>query len=357
VSRAFWYLARELAKSYALIGVALLVLFDLLAFITESQDIGDAQYNVLDALLVVIYSTPALLVDLSPFIALLGTLNAYDRLNAASELIALRAAGVSGMRLGRVAAMTAVGFVLVIAAVEFVARPLRLEASLLRIHETTPTGNLLRGSGFWVRTGTMYVNVSALQDVRGPTGIRMFGFTDDARLSSYLRATSAEMVNPALWHLENVWRKSYKDDGAPNAPEIYAEFDWKPTWDRTTRLYDLPIASLTIDELRTRVAHHANGSVGAQAEGEMSELWRRLTLPLAVVAYAFLAVPFALLSNIRGGRSARLAIGAALAFLVYIGQQVVLNAGILAGLSISVTSAVLPALVLVFALSLMRRMT
>jgi lipopolysaccharide export system permease protein len=355
VSRAFWYLARELAKSYALIGIALLVLFDLLAFITESQDIGDAQYNVLDALLVVIYSTPALLVDLSPFIALLATLNAYDRLNATSELIALRAAGVSGMRLGRVAAMTAGAFVVMIAAVEFAARPLRLEASLLRIHETTPTGNLLRGSGFWIRTGTMYVNVSALQDVQGPTGIRMFGFDDAAHLSSYLRATSAEMVDPALWHLENVWRKSYQADGAPNAPEIYAEYDWKPTWDRTTRLYDLPIASFTIDELRTRVTHHPNGSVGAQAE--VSELWRRLTLPLAVIAYALLAVPFALLANVRGGRSGRLAIGAALAFLVYIGQQVVLNAGILAGLSISVTSAVLPALVLVFALLLMRRMT
>src|SRR5262249_50362942 len=73
MSRAFAYIARELAKSYALIGLALLVLFDLLAFITESKDIGDFHYGVLDALLVVAYRTPALLVDLSPFIALLGT--------------------------------------------------------------------------------------------------------------------------------------------------------------------------------------------------------------------------------------------------------------------------------------------
>ncbi len=47
---------------------------------------------------------------------------------------------------------------------------------------------------------------------------------------------SAEMVDPALWHLENVWRKSYRIDGAPNAPETYAEFDWMPTWDRNDPL-------------------------------------------------------------------------------------------------------------------------
>jgi lipopolysaccharide export system permease protein len=354
MSRAFGYLARELTKSYALIGVALLVLFDLLAFLTESKDIGDAHYNVLDALLVVLYSTPALLVDLSPFIALLATLNAYDRLNATSELIALRAAGVSGMRLGRFAGALALAFMVVIAGVELAARPLRLEASLLRIHETTPTGNLLRGSGFWIRTGQMYVNVSALQDARGPTGIRMFGFTDESRLASYLRATSGEIVDTTDWRLDNVWRKNYASDGAPGSPETIATMDWQPTWDRTTRLYDLPVASFTISELIVRAEHHANESVGAQTE--RSELWRRITLPLAAIAYTLLAAPFALLTNIRGGRSARLAIGAALAFLVYIGQQVVSNAGILAGLSIAVTSAVPPLLVMIFALLLMRRM-
>ena len=354
MSRAFRYLARELAKSYVIVGLAMLVMFDLLAFLGESQDIGDAQYTVLDAILVVLYSTPALLVDLSPFIALLATLNAYDRLNATSELIALRGAGVSGMRLGRVAGYVAVLFMLVIAGVESVARPLRLEASLLRMHETARVGNLLRGSGFWIRTGSTFVNVAGLQDAGGPSGIRVFGFDDDAHLQMYLRATSAEVVSATDWKLQNVWHKQYAADGAPVLSETLLTMDWQPTWDRSIKLYDLPVASFTLSELKTRVEHRSNESVGAQAE--QTELWRRLTLPLSSIAFALLAAPFALLWNIRGGRSGRLAIGAALAFFVYIGQQVATNAGILAGLSISVTSAVPPLLVLVFALLLMRRM-
>ncbi len=188
MSRAFGYLARETAKSYALLSAALLVLFDLLAFLTEAQDIGEANYTLRDALLVILMSTPALLVDLSPFVALLATLLAYDRLNATSELIALRAAGVSGTRLGLVAGGVAAGFMLVIAAVEVAARPLHLQASLLRMHETAPTGNPLRGGGFWIRSGETFVNVAALEDARRPSGIRVFTFSDDSRLTRYQRA-------------------------------------------------------------------------------------------------------------------------------------------------------------------------
>jgi len=354
MSRAFRYLARELAKSYVIIGLAMLVMFDLLAFLAESQDIGDAQYTLLDAVLVVLYSTPALLVDLSPFIALLATLNAYDRLNATSELIALRGAGVSGMRLGRVAGYVAVLFMLVVAGVEMAARPMRLEASLLRMHETARVGNLLRGSGFWIRTGATFVNVAGLQDTGGPSGIRVFGFADDLHLQTYLRATSAEVVSAMDWRLQTVWRKEYAADGAPTLSESLSTMQWQPTWDRSIKLYDLPVASLTLSELKRRVEHRTNESVGAQSE--QIELWRRLTLPLSSIAFALLAAPFALLWNIRGGRSGRLAIGAALAFFIYIGQQVATNAGILAGLSISVTSAVPPLIVLVLAVLLMRRM-
>lgn len=353
MNRAFGYLARELAKNYALLGIALLVLFDLLAFLTESEDIGDYHYGVLDALLVVMYRTPALLVDLSPFIALLGTLNAYANLSATSELIALRVAGVSAMRLGGVAALVAGVFMIGIAVVEWAARPLHLEASVLRMHQTAPTGNLLRKSGFWIRTGETFINVAALEDARQPTGIRMYSFGDDGLLQQYLRAPSANIVDRGTWLLQNVWRKTYGSDGAPAATETIADMPWQPTWDRTTRLYDLPIASLSLADLRHRIAA-ANDSTRVQAES--TEFWRRIALPLGGIAYALLAAPFALMSTVRGGRGVRLALGAALAFLIYIGEQVVTNAGIIAHLPIAVTAAVPPLLVLIIAAALMRRL-
>jgi len=208
----------------------MLVMFDLLAFLAESQDIGDARYTVLDAVLVVLYSTPALLVDLSPFIALLATLNAYDRLNATSELIALRGAGVSGMRLSRVAGYVAVVFMVVVAGVELAARPLRLEASLLRMHETARVGNLLRGSGFWIRTGTTFVNVAGLQDAGGPSG----SVCSDSRTIARLQSLSARHVGRGhdLFRLATRQRlaQTIRGDGAPTLSETLPTMHWQPTW-------------------------------------------------------------------------------------------------------------------------------
>jgi len=355
VNRVYRYLARELAKSYALIGIAMIVLFDLLAFLNESQDIGDQHYSTLDALLVVAYGTPALFVDLSPFVGMLATLNAYDRLNATSELIALRGAGVSGGRLAAVASVVAVLFMCFVAGVEYVARPLRLDASLLRMHETAVTGNLLRGSGFWIRSDRTFVNVSELGEGEQPREIRVFAFTPEAHLQSYMRATTAAVVDRTHWQLENVWSKRYAGDGTPDVPQTTATMTWQPPWDPSIRLYDLPVATFTIGELAARIAHRPNESVGAQ--GEAIELWKRLTLPLAGVAYALLAAPFALLTNIRGGRALRLATGAVLALLVYTGAQVLSNAGILAGLPVAATAIVPPLLVFALALVAIRRLT
>ncbi|HET6470691.1 MAG TPA: LptF/LptG family permease [Pseudomonadales bacterium] len=354
MNRAYRYLARELAKSYALIGIAMVVLFDLLAFLNESQDIGEQQYTTLDALIVVAYSTPALFVDLSPFVGMLATLNAYERLNATSELIALRGAGVSGGRLAAVASLVAMLFMCFVAGVEYVARPLRLDAALLRIHETAAAGNLLRGSGFWIRSGQTFVNVSELAESEKPAEIRIVTFAPDAHLESYTRATSAEVVDATHWRLDNVWSKQYADDGTPAAPDAAPTRPWQPPWDPSIRLYDLPVASFTIRDLMSRIAHRANESVGAQTEA--IELWRRLTLPLAGIAYALLAAPFALLTNVRGGRALRLAIGAVLALLVYVGQQLLSNAGILAGLPVPATAIVPTLLVFVLAFIAIRRL-
>ncbi len=353
MNRAFAYLSRELAKSYAVIALALLVLFDLMAFLTEAEDVGDGRYGVLDALLVVVYATPALLVDLSPFIALLGTLNAYAALRASNEVTALRAAGMSSVRIGIHAVWFAAAFMVLIAGVELTARPLHLEATLLRMHETAPSGNPLRGSGFWIRTGSTFVNVAALEDAALPTAIRIFSFADAGQLQRYVRADAARVVSPSDWRLSGVFTKAYADDGGPSLSEGAAVQHWSPTWDQSTALYDLTPASYAMVELKHRIDQTDEATLARDAR---AEFWRRAALPLAAVAYALLATPFALLGAIRGGRATRLALGATAAFILYIGEQVAANVGILAGLPYAVTACVPPALILFGSAFLLRRL-
>jgi lipopolysaccharide export LptBFGC system permease protein LptF len=237
----------------------------------------------------------------------------------------------------------------VIAGVEVVARPLHLEARLLRMYETARTGNPLKGSGFWMRTENTIVNIAALETPTHPGGIRIYEFDANGWLSRYEAAASADVRGNRRWQLNDVVTKTYAG-AAPTSIERVAHEDWTPVWALATDIYSLPVASLSVKDLARRV------SAGEGHEGESRELWRRLVLPLSAIAYAALAVAFALGAPLRGGKAVRMAAGIAVALLIYIAEQLVDSAGIvLAHLPIGLVLPVPSLLVLALAAMLLRR--
>ncbi len=86
---------RSLATALAVIS-ALVMLID---FVEVSRGVGSNQdLSALRILGLVAIKSPAVIVQLFPFVFLFGTLGAYIGLNRRSELIAMRAAGVSAWR-------------------------------------------------------------------------------------------------------------------------------------------------------------------------------------------------------------------------------------------------------------------
>ena len=77
----------------------LLSLFSFLALSEELEDVGDGSYELADALLVVVYSLPALTVNLLPVTVLLGGLLGLGALANNLELISMRAAALSELRI------------------------------------------------------------------------------------------------------------------------------------------------------------------------------------------------------------------------------------------------------------------
>lgn len=86
---------RSLATALAVIS-ALVMLID---FVEVSRGVGSNQdLSALRILGLVAIKSPAVIVQLFPFVFLFGTLGAYIGLNRRSELIAMRAAGISAWR-------------------------------------------------------------------------------------------------------------------------------------------------------------------------------------------------------------------------------------------------------------------
>lgn len=97
------YLIRHLFLGFAAAAGLLLPLFTTFNLINELDDVSPGGYRWTQAALVVLMTLPRTLVELSPFIALLGGIVGLGQLSKNSELTAIRSTGFSIFRIALVA--------------------------------------------------------------------------------------------------------------------------------------------------------------------------------------------------------------------------------------------------------------
>jgi lipopolysaccharide export system permease protein len=250
--------------------------------------------------------------------------------------------------------LLALGYVVPIAGLDWAARSMYQDAILERMHTTSASGNALRGRGFWTVRHDTYVHVSEFDLTQQPKGIRVFEFDGDANLIRYLSARYADVLVSDQWQLHDVVEKTIAT-GEGIRTETFAERPWTPIWDPTIDMYELPDNSLSLQQLRSRINYQDN--VNQSVTTLEVELWNRAALPISGLIFTLFAIPFALKPKPRGGMAGQIAIGSMFALLIYLGQQLGINAGVLAGLPPALAVA-LPALaVLAVGLLMMRRTT
>ena len=109
------YLGRIILQ-YSLISMAvLLALFTFVNFLDQIGSLGKGDYNLWQATRFVVLSIPRLIYELFPMAALLGTIIGLSLLANDSELIVMRASGISMLQI--TAAALKIGGIFVIVAV------------------------------------------------------------------------------------------------------------------------------------------------------------------------------------------------------------------------------------------------
>ena len=203
----------------AVIGGTLLtlaVLLPLLGFFIladEMDQVGPTGYRFQDALLFMALSLPRYAYQIFPIATLIGALLGLGALAARSELVAMRAAGVSvgrivwaGLKGGAVLALCAVVVGEAVAPVaEQRAIALRREALSGEVAQSTPYG-------FWAIDDRSFVNI---RDILSGTSLKDISiFQVDARAGT-LVATHAEgaRYRNGQWILEGISRSRVAQDG------------------------------------------------------------------------------------------------------------------------------------------------
>ena len=274
------------------IGLVLLVLIALDSFfrlVRELNQVGTGNYDQLEMFLYLVLTTPAHVVEFFPIAALLGAITGLGALASTSELIVMRAAGVSLLRIG--GSVLKAGFILILAVMllsEFVVPTSEQFAESRRSQLLAEQTAIKTKNGFWSRDARSFLNI---RDIRpgGEIGdIYIYEFDDkhELRTTTYAREAAYEDGN---WILIGLSQSQITRTGIKTRT-----FD-RAQWDSI--LSPALLSLLVIDPVQLSIRdlyEYYSYLTDTRQDAERYELafWSRLVMPLSIAVMMLLAVPF-----------------------------------------------------------------
>jgi lipopolysaccharide export system permease protein len=320
-------------------------------FLRQLAHVGKNGYTLTDAVVYVLVTLPRRAYEMFGNAALIGGLLGLGGLAATGELTALRAAGMSRLRI----AVSAVGVVaaLMVGVVILgeTAAPWgdqQGQAMQLRMK----SGSLgATSSGLWARDGSNIINArgTLLQTHGGVSSVqlqdvRVFTFAPDGQLTRFEWARTAEH-DGHQWVLQNVRSSTLDAQGVHTS--TLATQHWQSSLDPAVLAQSvIQPQYLSMRDLRRNIRYlQSNGeSPGSYAVA----FWGRALYPLNVLVLVLCAMPFAFGALRSGGLGKRMFIGMLLAIGWYFLQKAMVNFGTVYGMP-PLFANLLPALILALA--------
>lgn len=313
------YILRSVLSAVLMVVLVLVSLGGLFLFIGQQDDIGVGSYGAADAIVFVALNIPQQIWELLPISALIGALLGLGNLARGSELIVLRAAGLSVWRIARPVALA--GVLLVLLAVllgETLGPPMqqlaRQEKAFAKFADVS-----FAGSGdAWVRDGKLLVNVERQIGESRFGGMMIYEINDDGRLVAIGRAVSARGNAQGGWALEQYSETRFVGDRTQSSRSprhalssgVSAEF--------------LGVAAASPDQLPTaalwKMLRHLESN-GLDSREALFAFWSRISRTTATLFAVLLAVPFVFGSLRSSGAGVRVALGLVLGIGFFLLQR------------------------------------
>lgn len=337
------YLALQVAIGLAIAVAVLLPLFGFLDLLEQLEAVGKGTFQVQDAFLHTAFLLPRRFIQLAPFIALLGNVIALGRLAVASELTALRAAGVSPLRISMGPLGVGLILLLFIGLLEqFVAPQLQQKAIASKAAALDKSTSLGKNLGIWTRDERNILRIGEMLHAGRAADIEIMNFDKDGFLLTYIRAKHADFIDGDMWELSEVTTRTFSESRVKSV--IADSLKWKSFLnpDDISTLTKTP-ESLSPVELFLHVRFLR--ATGQEAEAYALALWRKAGAVLTTIAMLLLSIPF-VFGSVRAGLGNRLVLAAMLGISVYLLDQVFSNLGLLWRLNPALT-ALLPGVMLI----------
>ncbi len=307
-----------------------LVGFDAItALVGELADVGEGDYGFAQTLIYTVYTLPRRAYTLFPTAAVIGALLGLGTLAASSELTALRAIGLSRIRISAAAAgvilLLTLGMVVVAETVgpagEQHAQTLAMEAKSADVAHS-------RWSGLWAREGDTFLNARQGNVIgRGAdttielSGVTLYEFDAEGRLGSIAVAARA-LHQHGTWQLHEVHRSRF------GAREVISEQVPEEHWASSLNpdVLQLGVTKpryLRLAELRNSLDYLQRNELDSSEFA--AAYWSRIFYPFSTLALCLAALPFAFGTLRSGGFGKRLFIGIILGVGMFTVQTLAVN--------------------------------
>lgn len=334
--------------------LALAVLLPLLGFFLlaeEMDQVGVAGYHFVDALLVMGLSLPRYAHQIFPIATLIGALVGLGSLASRSELVAMRAAGISVTRIvssgllggGLLAVLAVVVGELVAPAAEQQGMELRRAALSGDVAQQTPYG-------FWAIDEGAYVNIREIQS--GTSLKDIFIYQTDSN-SGTLVATHAEHARyvDGQWVLEGIARSRAGPEGV--------EVEHLPSSGWSSML-DPGLLKMVVVDPQMLPAwglwRYIRFMTANEQDATAYEVvfWGKVVHPLLTLSMVLVSVPILLASARSRGIGVRIFAGVLVGILYYLVSRTFTYLALLFDLS-PLAAALIPPLIFIAAATLLLR--
>ncbi|CAH0990812.1 Lipopolysaccharide export system permease protein LptG [Sinobacterium norvegicum] len=283
------YVGLTVFSAIVMVLLVILGLDALSAVIDNLQDMkGDFGFS--EVLFYVLLTLPRKLTEYLPFAALVGCLAGLGSMANNSELVVMRAAGLSTGRL--VWLVMRPTFVLIFAGMlitEYVAPPAEQYAETRKTikQHGNQTFNLERG--LWNRDGNEFMHFNVVQSGGVINGLKVFSFDQNRKLEQVMTARRATYQEEGFWVVEKARIDSVTD--AKISRQKFPSYRWNSGL--TPRM--LEIVAINPDQLSITALWRAAQyrlEQGLDANSFMLEFWRKILTPLGTASLVLIGISF-----------------------------------------------------------------
>ncbi|MDH5425778.1 MAG: LPS export ABC transporter permease LptG [Gammaproteobacteria bacterium] len=336
------YIHRTVFKSTLIVLMVFGALFAFMTFVSQIDHIGKNDYTLVNALMFVALTLPRSLYDLFPTATLIGGLLGLGALAGNSELIVMRAAGISIRRITRSVLQSGLVLTVLVAAFgELLVAPAAQQAESIKTRALHKNISLGRNNGLWVKEGSYYLNVKQIYPDNRMRKIEIYEFDTNKQLKAITRAESG-IYKSKKWVLKDIKRSQFDSSSKVTTTIIKTE-----TWEHLFNpdLFEV-IAVQPSDMSATDLYKYSDYLENNQLDASHYRLafWLKVITPLSTLVMLLIALPFVFGSLRSGSAGERLLVGIIIGIGYFIMGRIVNHIGQVYGLH-PLLSAVLPMII------------